>query len=68
MASRVKFTMFTAFFIVLVVVVADAHEGHDHNHLAPSPAEGSSNYASSLNYDAVVGGVLTLLLTFLIVR
>lgn len=66
MASRVKVTMFVAFFILLVVVVA-AHEGHDH--LAPGPSEvPSSNYASSINYHAVLGGLLPILLTFFIVK
>lgn len=65
MASRVRFSLFALFFIVLAMVVA-AHEGHDHSNLAP--AEPPSSYASSLSYPAVIGGFVSFLVTFLFAR
>lgn len=63
MASRVKFSLLAALFIVLAVVVA-AHDGHDHL----APAEPPSSYASTLSYHAVIGGFVPFLITLLIAR
>lgn len=76
MASRVKFTMFAACFVVLVVVVTAQYERDESSMpnnmpgmvMGPAPAPTPSSSRRSLSYPAVITSLLPIMLTFLVAR
>ncbi|KAF3431333.1 hypothetical protein FNV43_RR26064 [Rhamnella rubrinervis] len=64
-SSMVKYGVFVACFAVFVIVAA-AHEGHDHHHMAPEP--GPPENQSSFTNPSIVLGVFALLVSSLAFR
>ncbi|CAA2969938.1 Hypothetical predicted protein [Olea europaea subsp. europaea] len=52
--------------IAIVMVALDAHEGHDHSHMAPSsPPMSSANWGALSSFPSAVVGFLALVVSFI---